>query len=187
MVVKKTKRKKITKRKKTTTRRKNPTLSIPHIKRDIEFEIKPLSSGKSLVTVKYLNQKIDSYVIDSKMINYVQTKGKDLIAEDIQKILERNKVRTNPDGKSNKPTSEEKAGKMALGSVGLPETPREAWLAGYDQGLKYGISLCGLTDFFRRREIREELASRTEKHFDDFAQQMRASGRIIGAKIPRIR
>lgn len=187
MVVKSKKSKKITRRKTTRKRRlSNPiNPSIAQIKKDIEVDTKPLGNNKFLISIKYLDQHISEYVVNGEMLKYVQTRGKDAIAHDIQQIALKANIRKNPDVKDKK--NEDKVGSLALGSVGLPATPREAWLTGYDQGLKEGISLCGLTDYFRRREIREELAKRTEQHFDDFAEQMRASGKIIGAKVPKIR
>lgn len=194
MVVKKKKLKTKRKIKTTKRRRKNPNPSLFVIRDHMEIKTKPLNdgTGRYFLAVYYAGQPIIRETISAKGAALINTSaGRDRIARDIKDVIEElgeNKVRTNPE----KEEKEDKPKKTSSSSewtspVGLPASQLESWRLGYHAGLEEGIGLCGIFDFFKRREVKEMLSQKVNQHFKDLTSQLKAAGGIVGARVPRVR
>jgi hypothetical protein len=190
MVVKRKSKKNI-KKSRTTKKRKNPDPSLFGIRKHMEIRSISLNDGSNrrLVTVYFMGEPVIHKVTTETVEKLMKSShGKDIIAKDIKTVLDQ-RVRKNPE--TNKEEKKEDKKKHVdstwTSPVGLPTQPLEAWKLGYHAGLEEGINLCNITDYFKRREVRQMLQNINDQHFRDLTTQLKAAGNIIGARVPRVR
>lgn len=194
MVVKKRKSKVKRKIKTTKRRRKNPNPSLFAIRDHMEIKTKPLDdgTGRYFLAVYYAGQPIIREIISAKGAALINTPaGRDRIARDIKDVIEelsKDKIRSNPDKENKEEKTKKSSSSEWTSPAGLPASQLESWYLGYDAGLEEGIEMCGIFDFFKRREVKEQLSKKINQHFRDLTSQLKAAASgTVGARVPRVR
>lgn len=172
-------------KKRGTRKRKNPNITELEVRGNTDIDAVPSNGGFDL-TIYYKGEPVIRQRVTPAVAKLATSpKGRESIYRQVYNTL--NGIRKNP--KDNKETSKIDDNIMiptSLGNIALSRSPLEAYRFGYRNGLEEGLGYCGLTDYFRRRELRSKLQEDLREAVKKFHRQTEAVGDIAGAKIPKM-